>query len=80
MRTLPQRHCRNLSDHPAHDETGARWDALRGRLIHVRIYRCPGRYTPSAHRAPDPSPAQPSDPFAGIDESTEFDATRPAVS
>lgn len=31
--------------------------------------RCPGRYT-----------AQPSDPFAGIDENTESDARRPAVS
>ncbi len=70
-RSLPQKHCRDLTDHPAHDHgwNGASWN-----------HRCPGRHTPSAHRAPHPSPAVPSDPFAGIDENTEFDATRPAVS
>lgn len=45
-----------------------------------QTYRCAGRHTPSEHRTPHASPAQPADPFAGIDESTEYDATRPAVS
>lgn len=41
--------------------------------------------TPTGHvwagyAAPHASPTQPADPFAGIDESTEYDATRPAVS
>lgn len=71
MRTIPQKHCRNQSDHPAHTH------GLGGQYG----YRyCPGRHTPSRYAAPKPSPAQPSDPFAGIDESTEYDATRPGVS
>ncbi len=71
MRTFPQPHCRRQDDHVAHEWgwNGASWD-----------HRCPGRHTPSRYAAPKPSPAQPSDPFAGIDESTEYDATRPGVS
>ena len=47
---------------------------------HVSGVYCPGRYTPRLYRAPDVPPAQPTDPFAGVDESTEYDATRPGVS
>lgn len=72
--TIPQQHCRQTTDHPAHTHIDG------GAMMLDGLLRCPGRYTPSAHRAPDPSPAQPSDPFAGIDESTAFDASRPAVS
>lgn len=60
-RTLPQRHCRNQADHPTHS-WNHRWDGISS----YHAERCPGRYTPSAHRMPDPSPAQPADPFAGI--------------
>lgn len=67
--TIRQRYCSDVTDHDGHD-----WFELN------LMWLCPGRYTPSAHRMPHQSPAVPSDPFAGIDESTEFDATRPAVS
>lgn len=60
---LPQKHCRNTTDHPGHP-----WYGRRYNVKDQNEYRCPGRYTPSAHRAPDVSPAQPDDPFAGIDE------------
>lgn len=55
---VPQKYCRDVTDHRAHTE----FDNL------VPLYRCPGRYTPINYRAPAPSPAQPADPFAGIDE------------
>lgn len=62
-RTLPQRHCRDLTDHPAHNwrpGVSSRWTK------HIFTHHCPGRYTPSNYREPDASPAQPKDPFAGI--------------
>lgn len=71
--TIEQRHCTNTVDHARHGVTVTKGGEVSG-------YVCPGRYTPSLHRAPAPSPAVPSDPFAGIDENTEHDATRPAVS
>ena len=76
--TLPQKHCRNQADHLTHAvETFVRG---AGDRLHLVQYRCPGRHTPSLHRMPGTKPAQPSDPFAGIDENTESDARRPAVS
>lgn len=72
MRTLPQRHCNKTVDHNAHTV----WSPVPL----APEFRCPGRHTPSRYAAPKPSPAQPSDPFAGIGESTEYDATRPGVS
>jgi len=68
-RTLPQQHCRNLTDHPTHTV----WPTAE--TVTVKPYRCPGRYTPSNHRAPHASPAVPTDPFAGIpgaDDDEEF--------
>jgi hypothetical protein len=75
-RSVPQKHCRNQADHQSHLWSLPFGTAPVGELT----ANCPGRHTPSAHRAPHPSPSVPADPFAGIDESTEFDATRPAVS
>jgi hypothetical protein len=72
-RTLPQHHCPDRTDHSGHPMSSD------GRGNNIG-YRCPGRHTPSKYRAPHVSPAVPTDPFAGIDDSTEFDATRPAVS
>ena len=68
---IPPKYCQQTTDHTAHDHAwnGASWN-----------HRCPGRHTPRLYRAPEVGPAQPTDPFAGIDESTEYDATRPAVS
>lgn len=71
--TIEQTYCPNQTDHPRHGVTVTKRGEITG-------FVCPGRYTPSLHRAPAPSPAVPSDPFAGIDENTEYDATRPAVS
>lgn len=72
---LPQKHCSDVTDHPAHPHF-----TFRDKMPHATMMLCPGRHTPSLHRAPHPSPAAPSDPFAGIDENTEFDATRPGAS
>lgn len=84
--TLPQRYCPNQADHPTHVE----WSTVRTPIAGSTVgavrdvmrpqFRCPGRHTPSLHRAPHPAPATPSDPFAGIDENTEYDATRPGAS
>jgi hypothetical protein len=58
-RTLPQRYCDQLTDHPAHPVTYGR--------NQLPLYRCPGRFTPSAHRTgPVPEIATADDPFAGI--------------
>lgn len=72
--TLPQGYCPDVTDHPGPHSFK--------RHIHFTSYwfRCPGRHTPSLHRMPGAEPTQPSDPFAGIDENTEADASRPAVS
>lgn len=59
--SLPQQHCRNITDHPAHN-----WDGTKG--PHQSLVRCPGRHTPANYRAPHAEPSQPDDPFAGIDE------------
>ena len=72
---IEQKHCRLVTDHDAHG-----WNGFPMNFAQPWEFRCPGRYTPSLHRAPHPSPAQPSDPFAGIDENTEYDATRPGAS
>ena len=68
-----QAYCPSRGDHPTHIEATPSTTGFD-------VYRCPGRYTPSTHRMPGTEPAQPSDPFAGIDENTESDARRPAVS
>lgn len=68
VRALPQNYCRDLTDHKAHP-----WPEDTGRSI--AHHRCPGRYTPSNHRAPHASPAVSEDPFAGIpgaDEDEEY--------
>lgn len=61
---VPPQHCRQTFDHAAH-HWNYRWSSNPAE----RTDFCPGRYN-----------AQPSDPFAGIDENTESDARRPAVS
>lgn len=61
MRTIPQKHCTDTTDHVGH---GFWWPRRADPQREWR--RCPGRHTPSNYRAPDPSPAQPTDPFAGI--------------
>jgi hypothetical protein len=68
-RLLPQAYCLDLTDHPAHA------DYSKPAEYGVGGFRCPGRHTPSNHRAPHASPAVPTDPFAGIpgaDEDEEF--------
>jgi len=63
---LPQQYCADITDHPAHtggtlERTGPKtWD------VEYQLFRCPGRYTPRLHRAPDPQPRPAEDPFAGI--------------
>jgi len=54
-------HCEQLTDHLAHPVTFGR--------NQLQLYRCPGRFTPSAHRPPGPKlkHAMDSDPFAGVD-------------
>jgi hypothetical protein len=54
---LRQSWCRNEIDHPAHTEVSD---------LGLAVFRCPGRYTPRLHRAPDPQPRPAEDPFAGI--------------
>jgi hypothetical protein len=49
---LPQKHCRDLDDHPAHDHRGG------------SLY-CPGRFTPTGFTS-GVGPMAPADPFAGI--------------
>ena len=71
---IKQEYCRNTADHHRHGVT------VTGQDGSVSGFVCPGRHTPSLHRAPRPSPTTPSDPFAGIDENTEYDATRPGAS
>lgn len=79
--TLPQGYCPDATDHPAHIEYRVGHADFYGDAVRfVPRFRCPGRHTPSAHRMPGIEPAQPSDPFTGIDENTEADARRPAVS
>lgn len=58
---MPQNYCPDVTDHPAHS-----WQDDTSRS--VAYHRCPGRYTPSRYRAPDPSPAVPVDPFSGLDD------------
>lgn len=60
---LPQKHCTDTADHPAHDY----WWPRRADTNRLRKH-CPGRHTPSNHRAPHATPAVPADPFAGIEE------------
>lgn len=63
MRALPQQHCRQTTDHPAHSYTNRdTWRPTADALTH----RCPGRHTPSKYRAPATVPVIPVDPFAGI--------------
>lgn len=75
MSALPQAWCPDITDHPAHPHF-----VFARQMPHATMRLCPGRHTPSLHRMPGTEPAQPSDPFAGIDENTEADARRPAVS
>jgi hypothetical protein len=53
-------HCDQLTDHPTHPVTYGR--------NQLTLYLCPGRFTPSAHRAaPTPEIAYPADPFDAVD-------------
>lgn len=59
---LRQAWCLDITDHPTHTEVDVRGFA---------VSRCPGRYTPSRYRAPDPQPRPgwtDDDPFAGLDD------------
>lgn len=58
---LPQRHCRNITDHPAHTVCVSR---------RFGYAWCPGRVTPSReHRvAGSLNPAADADPFAGTSD------------
>jgi hypothetical protein len=67
-RPLPQNHCYDQDDHPAH-------------TVRSQVYpfpareQCPGRYTPRLHGglSGDPAPGwTPEDPFAGLDEDDRY--------
>lgn len=61
-----QQYCPNIGDHPAHDGTALR-HAGGSRVALVPV-RCPGRFTPRLHGVGIVGePAQPDDPFAGIE-------------
>lgn len=63
---LRQAWCSDITDHPAHTHMYAPYAG-----VVLDWYLCPGRYTPSRYRAPDPQPRPgwtDNDPFAGFDD------------
>lgn len=74
-RTLPQAHCPDVADHDAHVGYLVRPNGAPGGLG-LKAVRCPGRYTPRLHRAPEVGPKPgwtPENPFAGIPGAADDD-------